>query len=368
MPCVPARARRVALALLATLVSTGCATSTGPPPAAPPSADERALVSARSFLATYVDPDGRVVRRDQGGDTVSEGQAYALLLAVAVDDRPTFARVWTWTQAHLQRPDGALAYLWKGGSVRDPTPAADADTQAAWALTLAGQRFGDGAATAAARRLATAVVGSNTAYTAAGRPLLAAGPWAAGDSHTPATAEPGYWSAPAVQALATLTADTRFRDMSADHRDLLDQLTHGGSTLPPDWASIGGGGPVRAAPAPSGGPGVQCGQDGARALVWAAVDPSSRPLAARWWGLVRVSADEAPLTRTLQGGPLSRDRSPLAAVAAAAAAGSAGDMLARDRLLGLADDLARRFPTYYGSAWGALGRVLLTTNRLVAAG
>ena len=48
------------------------------------SAAARAAVvqsAARSFLSRYVDPDGRVVRRDQGGDTVSEGVSYALLLA-----------------------------------------------------------------------------------------------------------------------------------------------------------------------------------------------------------------------------------------------------------------------------------------------
>ncbi len=66
------------------------------PPTAPPR-------RPRLFLDTYVDA-GRVVRTDQGGDTVSEGQAYGLLLAVGrrrpvalrqhlgVDDHPLAAR------------------------------------------------------------------------------------------------------------------------------------------------------------------------------------------------------------------------------------------------------------------------------------
>ena len=33
----------------------------------------------------------RVVRKDQGGDTVSEGQGYELLLAVAIRERQQFA-------------------------------------------------------------------------------------------------------------------------------------------------------------------------------------------------------------------------------------------------------------------------------------
>lgn len=47
------------------------------------SANEQAVAASEAFLKRYVDPDGRVVRRDRGGDTVSEGQAYAMLVAVA---------------------------------------------------------------------------------------------------------------------------------------------------------------------------------------------------------------------------------------------------------------------------------------------
>src|SRR5690348_4029051 len=62
--------------------------SDGLPPAA--------RASGVRFLDRYMDPDGRVVRHDQGGDSVSEGQAYAMLAAVAIDDRARFARAWRW--------------------------------------------------------------------------------------------------------------------------------------------------------------------------------------------------------------------------------------------------------------------------------
>src|SRR5436190_19354649 len=91
----------------------------------------------RSFFDRYVDPDGRVVRHDQGGDTVSEGQSYALLLAAISDDRAHFDRVWTWTTAHLERDDGLLSWRYADGAVVDQMSATDADVQAAWALTLA---------------------------------------------------------------------------------------------------------------------------------------------------------------------------------------------------------------------------------------
>ena len=130
-----------------------------------------------AFLRGYVDPDGRVVRRDQGGDTVSEGQSYAMLLAAATGDRARFARVWGWTRAHLQRPDGLLASRWAGGRVADSQPASDADLDAARALLVAARRFHAPAYRAAALRIGRGVLRSETT-TVGGALVLVAGPWA----------------------------------------------------------------------------------------------------------------------------------------------------------------------------------------------
>ena len=72
-----------------------------------------------AFLSGYVEPDGRVTRRDEGGDTVSEGQAYAMLVAAALNDQQHFTRVWVWTKRNLAREDGRLAWRWKDGQVVD---------------------------------------------------------------------------------------------------------------------------------------------------------------------------------------------------------------------------------------------------------
>ena len=53
-------------------------------------------------------------------------------------------------------------------------------------------------------------------------------------------------------------------------------------------------------------------------------------------------------------------------VAAAGAADAAGQTAARDGLLDEAEALDRRSPTYYGAAWVALGRMMLTTKLLDA--
>jgi endoglucanase len=53
-------------------------------------------------------------------------------------------------------------------------------------------------------------------------------------------------------------------------------------------------------------------------------------------------------------------------VAAAGAAEAAGQSDAVRRLLDAADAVDRRSPTYYGAAWAALGRIMLTSNALDA--
>ena len=70
----------------------GAATATSP----------RQQAAAR-FLAKYARPDGRVVRPDLGGDTVSEGQAYGMLLAEVAGDDAAFRRIWGWAPAEAAR-------------------------------------------------------------------------------------------------------------------------------------------------------------------------------------------------------------------------------------------------------------------------
>src|SRR5215469_6885794 len=65
---------------------------------------------ATGFLSSYVRPDGQVVRLDQGRDTVSEGQAYGMLLAQASGNTAAFRRIWTWTQRHLQLSNYLFAF------------------------------------------------------------------------------------------------------------------------------------------------------------------------------------------------------------------------------------------------------------------
>ncbi len=370
----PGAFRRLALAITALpLAAGGIATlsiagarSHHPPPSLSPAAMAR--TDARAFLQRYVRPDGRVVRTDQGGDTVSEGQAYALLLAVATGDRHRFAPVWQWDQSHLQLPDGLFAYRWQDGAVVSSEPATDADLLTAWALLLAGEQFGSQTDRAAGLRVAAAVLTDETA-TVAGRLELVAGPWARG---APAVVNPSYLATGAMQWLATATGDHRWSALAADSQLLLAQLGAGQPpSLPPDWLQLPDAGLPLPSATPGGGQPPTYGLDAQRTLVWemTGCNVGEAATAARDWPILERAASEGGrISYTTTGKATSTYVNPLGWVAAAAAAQAAGRPAAAASLLDRADAQQRRHPTYYGGAWVALGRVLLDTPWLPACG
>jgi endo-1,4-beta-D-glucanase Y len=340
------------------VASSGCGGGSGASPSATArstSPAASATAAATAFLDAYVRADGRVVRTDQGGDTVSEGQAYGLVLAQAAGEDATFAKIWQWTRTHLQRGDGLLSYhADASGRVLDPQPASDADLLIAWTLLRA---TGPDAAAlhADGRRVAAAVLAEETTRAPDGGLLLTAGPWATG---RPATLNPSYWALPVLRDLGSLTADRRWDDMAAAAVSSTSQITDGGRLLPPDWAALPASGAARPEPSPNGGQGQpQYGLDAQRTVVWFAADcdQRARVLAAAWWSLLKDPARQRPIALGLQGAVINAAAAPLPYVAAAAAARAAGDQTASTSLLEQAAAQQRMSPTYYGGAWSALG-------------
>jgi cellulose synthase (UDP-forming) len=336
-----------------------------------PSLSERAHAAADRFLKRYVSGDGRVVRIDQGGDTVSEGQAYGMLLSVALDDKARFDTIWRWTHTHLQRPDGLLAYLWRNGSVVSQQPATDADLDAARALVLAAKRFGVPSYRSAGLRLERAILANETALSG-GSHVLVAGPWARTD---PRVVNPSYFSPRAYADLGTRADTARWTELAASSEAILSQLTARGALLPPDWAQVPSGAlsaqpasaPAAGAAAAGSSPGY--GLDASRVIIRNAESclPADRRRAAEWPVLARL-APSLVATYDLRGSPRSAAPTATGMVAAAAAARAAGAQAASDRLLVAAEAVDQRHPTYYGAAWVALGRVMLTSTALGACG
>jgi endoglucanase len=95
--------------------------------------------------------------------------------------------------------------------------------------------------------------------------------------------------------------------------------------------------------------------------------PAGRQIAARAWPVFEgQDPTKLPVEHQLSGRPIGSTLNPVVLVAAAGAADAAGIPAARDGLLDEAEALDTRFPTYYGAAWVALGRIMLTTKLLDA--
>lgn len=329
---------------------------------AAPEADDRTSGAVDSFFDRYVLSNGRVARTDQGGDTVSEGQAYAMLMAVAVGDQNRFDTVWQWTRSNLLQPNGLLAWHWADGHVVDSGAAADADLIVAATLAMAADRFGSGQYRAGASALSEAILKEETIFVD-GSPVLVAGPWAV----TNRQINPSYWAPSLMTMLGTAVNDPEWVELAASSRALTASLTADGPHLPPDWASVSAGG-AAAGPAPDG-QSPRYGWDAVRLPVLFAVDcdREGQALAARTWGFLstRTGPSESPTLPSvlaLDGRPLVDTTSAPALVAAAAGGAAAGNPGRSAELLDSAAATDRAYPTYYGGAWVALGRILLQTD------
>jgi endoglucanase len=100
-----------------------------------------------SYRDRFILDDGRVVDLESDQRTTSEGQAYAMLRSVLINDRVTFERTLTWAETNLDRPDDTL-WSWHWGKAEtgqwqivDQNFATDADVDATTALILAARRW-----------------------------------------------------------------------------------------------------------------------------------------------------------------------------------------------------------------------------------
>ncbi|AGB21264.1 endoglucanase Y [Mycobacterium sp. JS623] len=339
--------------------------------------EHTARIAGQQFLDEYVESDGRVVRRDEGGDVVSEGQAYGMLIAAAVGDETRFRSIWKWTKTHLRRADGLLSWRWADDKITGANSAADADLDAARALVLAGRRFNAPELTNDGKRLGEAIL--DTESVAVGTGVAAPsdvnppGTWVAGSGRilvggnwanaAPYVVNPGYFSPRAERDLLEISADRRWTDITRTQRVLGWQLI-GTGMLPPDWATVSEVGHAVPTGPVTGGP-VRFGLDASRLPVRFAesCDPDDRALAGAMRPLL-TAPGEVPALRNLNGSAAGSWQHPVGLVAAAATEQGVGNPDGAVERLDAAAQLEQRSPTYYGAAWVALGRIMLTTSLL----
>ncbi|GGF41493.1 class F sortase [Subtercola lobariae] len=350
----------IALAIAASLFACTSSPTTPASPSGPAQA-RTADDAARAFLSNYV-VDGRVVRKDQGSDTVSEGQAYGMLIAVSIGDENAFDSIYAWTTANLVQTDGLMAWDWKDGKIIDNEPASDADLDAARALVEAGKTFNEPDLIAKGNALGEVILDKLTVTTAAGRILLP-GLWAA--TSEPYAYNPSYASPAAFSVLSESSGDARWQELASGSRAVTSALLTK-SGLPPDWAQVHADGTVDSMPGARGtGTTVQYSYDAARLPLRYAesCDPADTALAAKLISALQRQSDVfAQLD--LGGGALTTDQSSVGYDARAAALAAAGQANLAEQDLSRADQLEQSNSTYYGAAWSALAQQELQAGTL----
>jgi endo-1,4-beta-D-glucanase Y len=99
------------------------------------------------YARTFLQDDGRVIDRDAGGRTTSEGEAYALFFSLVEENSARFGTILKWTEENLAKGDlfhHLPAWLWgrrPDGTwgVLDAHSASDADCWLAYDLLEAGR-------------------------------------------------------------------------------------------------------------------------------------------------------------------------------------------------------------------------------------
>ncbi len=199
----------------------------------------------QGYQHQFIDAEGRVFRPYNQDDTVSEGQAYAMLMAVALDDQQTFDRVFNWAKQHLSRSerfgDHLLAWHWdvdKG--VTDWNSAADAEVDMALALLLAHARWQDQQYRRDALPLLQDILALETDVIGGERYLLP-GNWRV---ETEAwLLNPSYFSPAHFRLFYAVTGDERWNELLRSTYTFLNRLSLQAtipvrSGLVPDWIGI----------------------------------------------------------------------------------------------------------------------------------
>ena len=222
----------------------------------PVTAEDRAALAQwwRDYKECFVAEEGRVVRRQNGNDTVSEGQAYALVYCALLDDRATFDRVHAWTRSHLSRrtkfDDSLLAWHWADGEVVDWNSASDANLDYVLALLLGHRRWGEEGLKAEALAVAGDVLAQETHRSTFGLVLLP-GAWGAEEDGS-CVVNPSYFSPGVFRLLHKATGDERWQGLAAVSYTVWETAGRSvgkvrGIGLPPDWCRLEADGSVAAA-------------------------------------------------------------------------------------------------------------------------
>ena len=200
------------------------------------------------YTNNFVDINGRVID-PSNGKTTSEGQSYALLRAVWVDDQETFEKVLSWTKNNILLDDKNLFAWWYGKNdkgqvgIVDKGNATDADQDIALALLLASKRWDKDEYRILAEQIISDIWKYETVEVK-GKRYIVAGDWAANTKSSVYTVNPSYLSPYAYRIFAEVDNKHDWMSIVDTSYEVLDKCSSSklnvwnSTYLPPDWCNI----------------------------------------------------------------------------------------------------------------------------------
>jgi endo-1,4-beta-D-glucanase Y len=172
----------------------------------------------------------RVQRPENSNDTVSEGIAYGMLMAVYMTDKTTFDGLWAYAKA---RRDGKGLMNWhydSNGNAVGNGAATDADEDMGFALVMADKQWGGYSGDANA--LLSAILSSEVDSSNNLRP---------DDSGSTADANPSYFAPAYYKVFQTYTGQSRWSQVVDKVYTVLNLCANATTGLVPDWCNMTSG-------------------------------------------------------------------------------------------------------------------------------
>lgn len=207
----------------------------------------------KNYKKQYIEQGtGRALDIQQASITTTEGEGYALLRAVWMDDKATFDQSFAWASSSLKRPKDSL-FSWLYGKKVDGTygvltdrggqnTASDADTDIALSLIFAYQRWGDPAYLATAQNMISDIWDLDV-VSIKGIPYLASDDLERRSSDQ-VVVNPSYFSPAAYKIFAQYDTTHPWLSLVDSSYSLLTTVTQSAldtptsAAIPPDWVTL----------------------------------------------------------------------------------------------------------------------------------
>jgi endo-1,4-beta-D-glucanase Y len=202
-------------------------------------ADGKLLATAyKNWKDNFVRTDGsgfKIIRPENGNDTVSEGIAYGMMISVYMNDKALFDGLYTYWKAHIASnslmtwciPSGGGSCAASGGT------ATDADEDAAFAMLMASKQWSGGSYAADATTLMHGVLAADMS----GSYIKAGSNYNASGITNPSYFAPAFYRAFAAADTANATA---WNNLATGAYTLLNAISGSSSNgLVPAWCAGG---------------------------------------------------------------------------------------------------------------------------------